>query len=67
MLGMFNVRSAPAPQPSQSGPAVRAACTAAAPRPSASLARTSPCIACTLFFDSAERGGVQPAAELRHV
>eukprot|EP00964_Phaeocystis_antarctica_P023840 scaffold13337_cov62-Phaeocystis_antarctica.AAC.1 len=65
---MFEVRStrALAPQPSAGALPVHAACAAAAQRHSHLPAHTSPRIVCPPF-DSAERGGVQPAAELRHV
>ena len=68
MDGMFYVRSARALAPSlRSGPLpVHAACDAAAPFPRALPACTSPRIV-RPPSNLAERVGVQPAAELRHV
>eukprot|EP00964_Phaeocystis_antarctica_P103321 scaffold68611_cov53-Phaeocystis_antarctica.AAC.1 len=64
---MFVVRSARALAPSLGRAlAVHAACAAAALCPSRHPARTSPRIV-RPPFDSAERGGLQPAAELQHV
>ena len=68
MWATFSVRSSPCPTPNlQSSPPVHAACAAVArhlPPPGPHLA---PHRMPSFHFDLAASGGVQPAAELRHV
>ena len=68
MYQMFNVRSARALAPTSLesiGPSpVHAACAAAAPRPPASWRAPHPASHVPFPFDSAERAGLQSAAEL---
>ena len=67
MYGMFYVRSSPSPAPNlQSGPPLHAACAAVARRPPPPSPQLAPHRMPSVRL-SAERGGVQPAAELRHL
>eukprot|EP00964_Phaeocystis_antarctica_P164132 scaffold141635_cov136-Phaeocystis_antarctica.AAC.1 len=68
MYGMFRVRSSPCPAPNlQLRPPLHAACRRGRPPPAAPRPVHFALHRMPFFPPSAERVGVQPAAELRHL